>query len=162
MTGAVVRHDGRRLRVKANAGVVLGAGGFSRNSEFRQRYQPVTGEYSGTGEGDTGDAIQAGMAVGAATALMDDAWWVAAFQYPWRRRTASCLWERSLPGAIVVDEAGRRFVNESIPYTDFGHAQASKHSAVPAWLIMDARHRQRYIFRTIYGILPPRVSTRSR
>ena len=156
VTGAVVRHDGRKLRVKANAGVVLGAGGFSRNSEFRQRYQPVTGEYSGTGEGDTGDAIQAGMAVGAATALMDDAWWVAAFQYPGGGVT-SCLWERSLPGAIVVDEAGQRFVNESIPYTDFGHAQL-EHNAVPAWLIMDARHRQRYIFRTIYGILPPRVT----
>jgi len=107
---------------------------------------------------NTGDAIQAGMAVGAATALMDDAWWVAALQYPGGGVT-SCLWERSLPGAIVVDEGGQRFVNESIPYTDFGHAQL-EHNAVPAWLIMDARHRQRYIFRTIYGILPPRVTPR--
>lgn len=156
VTGAVISRDGRELGVKANAGVILAAGGFSRNREFRRRYQPVGDEWTGTGDGDTGDAIEAGMAVGAATALMDDAWWVAAFQYPGGGVT-SCLWERSLPGSIIVDEAGQRFVNESIPYTDFGHAQLER-NAVPAWLIMDGRHRQRYMFRTIYGILPPRVT----
>ena len=42
------------------AGVVLAAGGFSRNSEFRRRHQPVGGHWTGAAEGDTGDAIQPG------------------------------------------------------------------------------------------------------
>ena len=98
--------------------------------------------------------------MGAATALMDDAWWVAAFVlYPGGGIT-SCFWQRSMPGSIIVDESGRRFVNESMPYVDLGHIQLAR-NAIPAWLIMDARHRQRYMFRTIHGILPPRVTPKS-
>ena len=75
VVGAVVEHDGRALRVRARRGVVLAAGGFARNKKLRARHQPVTGEWSSTAGGDTGDAIEAGVALGAATALMDDAWW---------------------------------------------------------------------------------------
>ena len=39
------------------AGVVLAAGGFSRNSEFRRRHQPVGRDWTGAADGDTGDAI---------------------------------------------------------------------------------------------------------
>ena len=129
------------------------------DAEFRRRHQAVGSDWTGAGDGDTGDAIQAGMAVGAAPALMDDAWWVAAFQYPCGGVT-SCFWQRSMPGSIIVDESGRRFVNESMPYVDLGHIQLAR-NAIPAWLIMDARHRQRYMFRTIHGILPPRVTPKS-
>jgi aspartate oxidase len=48
--GAVIIHEGRTLRIKANAGVVLAVGGFSRNAEIRRRYQPVGGDSTGTGE----------------------------------------------------------------------------------------------------------------
>ena len=40
------------------------------DAEFRRRHQPVGSDWTGAGDGDTGDAIQAGMAVGAAPALM--------------------------------------------------------------------------------------------
>ena len=110
------------------------------DAEFRRRHQPVGSDWTGAGDGDTGDAIQAGMAVGAAPALMDDAWWVAAFQYSCGGVT-SCLWERSMPGSIIVDESDRRFVNESMPYVDLGHIQLAR-NAIPAWLIMDARHQE--------------------
>ena len=40
--GAVINKDGERIRVRANRGVVLAAGGFSRNLEMRQQYQRLS------------------------------------------------------------------------------------------------------------------------
>ena len=149
--GAVVEHDGKSVRIRA-AGVVLGAGGFARNNEFRLRHQPVGSDWTSTASGDTGEVIQAAMDVGADTALMDDAWWGASFLTP-GGTAAFCLWERSLPGGIIVDQAGMRFVNESTSYIDVGHAQLGT-DAIPGWLIMDAQHRKRYLF---LNMLPRRT-----
>jgi 3-oxosteroid 1-dehydrogenase len=41
VTGAVVQHEGRDLRIHANRGVVLAGGGFARNSGWRRRYHHV-------------------------------------------------------------------------------------------------------------------------
>jgi len=59
-----------------------------------------------------------------------------------------------MPGAIVVDQAGERFVNESASYVDVGRALLERDRtvpAVPSWLVLDARHRRRYPF----GAFPP-------
>ncbi|CAH2800167.1 MAG: 3-oxosteroid 1-dehydrogenase (EC [uncultured Paraburkholderia sp.] len=42
--------------------------------------------------------------------------------------------ERNLPGCVIVNGHGKRFVNEAAPYSEF----------VPAWMIFDARFRQHY------------------
>ena len=67
-----------------------------------------------------------------------------------------CLAERSLPGCILVNGAGRRFVNESAPYVDAVHAMYDGNTAenphIPAWLVFDQRYRDRYVF----AGLPPR------
>jgi 3-oxosteroid 1-dehydrogenase len=66
------------------------------------------------------------------------------------------LAERTLPGAILVNGAGRRFVNEAAPYVDAVHAMYDGEAAgvphVPSWLICDQRYRNRYSF----AGLPPR------
>lgn len=70
------------------------------------------------------------------------------------------LWERSLPHSMIVDSAGERFVNESTGYLDFGDAVLQRNrtvSAVPAWLIIDARHRRRYPF----GLMLPGITPKS-
>jgi len=74
-----------------------------------------------------------------------------------RRRRAICLWERSLPGSLVVDERGQRFVNESASYTDFGHAQLER-GAIPAWLVLDGRHRRRYPFTSMLPGITPKAA----
>jgi 3-oxosteroid 1-dehydrogenase len=114
----------------------------------------VDGSWSSTVGADTGDAITAATALGAETALMDDAWWGASFLMP-GGGAAFCLWERSLPGSIIVDDHGERFVNESTSYVDVGHAQL-RHGAVPAWLVLDGRHRDRYLFATMLPHRTPR------
>jgi 3-oxosteroid 1-dehydrogenase len=61
-----------------------------------------------------------------------------------------CLAERSLPGCILVNAAGERFVNEAAPYVDAVRAMYDNHTAavphIPAWLIADQRYRDRYLF----------------
>lgn len=54
----------------------------------------------------------------------------------------------------MVDQTGARFCNESESYVDAGRAQLDRNekvAAIPAWLIMDARHRKRYMFGTAPG-----------
>jgi hypothetical protein len=50
---------------------------------------------------------------------------------------------RQLPGTIFVDNAGKRFANESNSYVELGKAMYAAH-AVPCWLIFDDAFRRRY------------------
>src|SRR5690554_4282524 len=77
VVGAVVEHAGSRSRVGARRGVMLSAGGFAHNDAMRQEHHPhpIGTEWTSANPGDVGTPIEAGVAVGAATALMDDAWW---------------------------------------------------------------------------------------
>jgi 3-oxosteroid 1-dehydrogenase len=59
------------------------------------------------------------------------------------------LAERSMPYGIIVDQAGARYTNESESYIDFGHDMIEHHRqtpTIPSWLIVDVRHRRRYLF----------------
>ena len=51
---------------------------------------------------------------------MDDAWWGPSIPLP--GGPYFCLAERSLPGCVIVNGAGERFVNEAAPYVDVVHA----------------------------------------
>ncbi len=63
--------------------------------------------------GNTGSAHEAAIRIGAATDLMDQAWWSPGLTHPDGRSTFSL----GITGGILVDSAGRRFVNESAPPT---------------------------------------------
>jgi 3-oxosteroid 1-dehydrogenase len=54
--------------------VILAAGGFERNRDLRNKFQPdvITDEWTQGCPGNTGAALQAGIDVGAATALLDE------------------------------------------------------------------------------------------
>ncbi|MDP4504941.1 FAD-dependent oxidoreductase [Nonomuraea turcica] len=148
VTGAMVAGpDGGPLRIRARGGVTLAAGGFAHHGDWRQKYHGVPG-YSSAADGDLGDAIRIAESIGAQLALMDDAWWGSAVPMP--DGTAQfMLAERSMPFGIIVDGLGERYTNESASYIDFGHAMLERNktvSAIPSWLIVDARHRRRYLF----------------
>jgi 3-oxosteroid 1-dehydrogenase len=156
VTGVAVLRDGQPVVIRAGRGVVLAAGGFERNAPMRQRYQrpPIGIEWTTGSPGNTGDAITAGEAVGAALDLMDDAWWGPSIPMP--SGPYFCLAERSLPGCILVNGVGQRFVNESAPYVDAVHAMYDGHTDavphIPSWLIFDQRYRNSYVFAGV----PPR------
>ena len=69
----------------------------------------------------TGDGIRAGEKVGAATDLLDEAWWFPAMCWP-DGRLQFMLNERMMPAQFIVNGAGKRFINEAAPYMDFAHA----------------------------------------
>ena len=156
VTGVRAIRDGQPVLIRARRGVLVASGGFERNADMRRRYQraPVGAEWTTGAAGNTGDGIVAGQQVGAATGLMDDAWWGPAIALP--GGPYFCLAERSLPGCLLVNGAGRRFVNESAPYVDAVHAMYDGHTDdnphIPAWLVFDQRYRDRYVF----AGLPPR------
>ena len=147
--GAVVMKDGKRTEIRAKA-VILAAGGFARNNEMRQKYHPhpITTEWTVATAGDFGDAIRAGIAVGAETALMDDAWWGPCF-IDSKGVSQFMIWERSFPYSMIVDKSGKRFMNESASYVDCGHWQYERNDqvpAIPAYLIFDQHHHKYYPF----------------
>lgn len=146
--GAVVDKDGVPTRVGAKKGVLLAAGGFGRNQEMRAKYgpQPSSAEWTSVPPTDTGDAINAGMKIGAATALMGDAWWIPTFMDP--NGSVCDVGARSNPFGFIVDSTGSRFMDESESYVDAGHHQYARHqkvNAIPAWLVVDSNHRKRYM-----------------
>ncbi len=143
VTGA----GGAPQRIRALGGVVLGAGGFAQNAEWRQKYHGIPG-YSSAADGDLGQPIAIAEAAGARLELMDDAWWGASVPLP-DGHSQFVLSERSMPFSIVVDSTGDRYTNESASYIDFGHAMLERDktvAAIPSWLILDVRHRRRYLF----------------
>ncbi|MDJ0383144.1 3-oxosteroid 1-dehydrogenase [Streptomyces sp. G-G2] len=154
VTGVVVEKGGARGVVRARRGVVIGSGGFEHNAEMRARYQqqPIGTQWSVGAKENTGDGIRAGERAGAALALMDDAWWGPSIPLP--GEPYFCLAERTLPGGLMVNAAGARFVNEAAPYSDVVHVMYEKDrgtpgSHIPAWLIVDQNYRDKYLFKDV-------------
>lgn len=108
VVGVVVTKDGRNVRIKAEKGVLINAGGFARNGELRRRFgQDNDGTWTLANPGDTGEAIEAAMRHGAAVDLADGAWWLPGFIMPDGTPAASIA-DRTRPGSIIVDSGGNR------------------------------------------------------
>ena len=159
VVGAVVERDGAAIRIAARGGVVLATGGFDHDMQWRRRYLPLLErDWSFGNPAATGDGIRAGEKVGAATDLLDEAWWFPAMCWP-DGRLQFMLNERMMPAQFVVNGAGKRFINEAAPYMDFAHAmiegQRSGVEHVPCWLVTDIGSFHRYV---VGGHLPiPKV-----
>ncbi|NGO42318.1 3-oxosteroid 1-dehydrogenase [Streptomyces ureilyticus] len=153
VTGAVVTRNGAPGLVRARRGVIVGSGGFEHNAAMRERYQeqPIGTQWTVGAKENTGDGIRAGERAGAALELMDDAWWGPAIPLP--DQPYFCLAERTLPGGLLVNAAGARFVNEAAPYSDVVHTMYDRDTQnaphIPAWLIVDQNYRNRYLFKDV-------------
>ena len=139
--------------MRARRGVILGCGGFEHNEQMRvktsvRRLEP-TGRW-----------------VPRPTPEM--AFWPpkssAQLWISWRTLGGDlrCRWSAllvrliraQLPGSMIVNMAGRRFMNESMPYVEACHHMYGGQYGqgpgpgenVPAWLIFDQQYRDRYIF----------------
>lgn len=150
ITGVVAEHRGRTLRIAARDGVMINAGGFSHNAEMRKKYgpQPSSTEWTNANPGDTGEMIEIAERHGAALDLMDQAWWVPGTLPP-HGEIYMHVTDLSKPHCIVVNRHGKRIMNESQSYMANGHALYA--NDVPAFVIMDSRHRKRYA----WGTMPP-------
>jgi 3-oxosteroid 1-dehydrogenase len=150
VVGVKVVKDGVPAEIRATRGVILGAGGFEKNLEMREKYQPqpTSVDWTTGAPSNAGGGILAGIAAGAQVDLMDDAWWGPTIPLP--NGPWFCLAERNLPGSIIVNGAGKRFMNEALPYVEAVHeiynGEQTGVTHVPSWMIIDQRYRNRYLF----------------
>jgi 3-oxosteroid 1-dehydrogenase len=150
VTGVRLLRDGIASEIRARRGVILGSGGFEKNLEMREKYQPqpTSVEWTTGAASNAGGGILAGIAAGAQVDLMDDAWWGPTIPLP--NGPWFCLAERNLPGSIIVNAAGRRFMNEALPYVEAVHeiykGEETGVTHVPSWMVIDQRYRNRYLF----------------
>ncbi|MDX6219559.1 MAG: 3-oxosteroid 1-dehydrogenase [Frankiales bacterium] len=142
----VVGVTSEKGEIAAPAGVLLALGGFEHNPVMRGQYQlPEVehGRWSLGVEGNTGDGIRAGIEAGAATDLLEDSWWTPAFERP-DGGSSFLLWERTAPLGFLVDQAGRRWVNEGIAYNELGQLMRQEAGRIPSYLVFDQRAFDRY------------------
>ena len=152
VAGAILDHGGRRITVTARRGVVLAAGGFDHSMEMRWKFQSESlgSNLSLGADTNTGDAIRIAQNHGAAIDLMDQAWWFPAVAPLPGKPPAVMLAERSLPGSLIVDQNGDRFVNESTDYMSFGQRvlelERAGRPVEQMWIVFDQRYRNGYVF----------------
>lgn len=155
VTGVRVTIDGADVLVAARSGVVLATGGFEWDGDLVAAFLrgPMTAPASVPS--NTGDGLLMAMRAGARLGNMGQAWWVPAVKIPGdtafgEQRSTLVNRERTLPGSILVNRAGRRFTNEATSYNALGGAfhhmdpLTFGYANLPAWLVFDDRHARRY------------------
>lgn len=161
VVGALVQHDGRKLRIKAHKGVVIATGGYGHNDGLRKRFMPApTPPFSVACASNTGDGIELGLKTGGTVAPETQG--PGAFWTPvsvTRRANGEqgvfphLSLDRAKPGLIAVNGAGKRFVNEASSYHDFVQGMYESHKTaptLPAYLICEASFVARYGLGTVY------------
>jgi len=161
ITGVRIIHEGSDLAVRARRGVVLATGGFEWDTKLVEAYLrgPMHGPVSPPN--NTGDGLRMAMARGADLANMGEAWWVPIVQLPGdtfggHPRSRSVRLERTRPRSIIVNRAGKRFLNEAGEYNSMAGPfhfldPRDGYANDPAWIVFDSQHLKRYGF---LGVLP--------
>ncbi|MFC5745847.1 FAD-dependent oxidoreductase [Actinomadura rugatobispora] len=161
VAGVRVETGGERVAVRARRGVILATGGFEWDETLVRAFLrgPMHGAVSPPN--NTGDGLRMAMALGADLGTMGEAWWVPIVRIPGdtidgRPRSRSVRLERTRPRSIMVNRAGRRFVNESCDYNSMAgafHYLDPRDGYVNdrAWIVFDSVHLDRYGF---LGVAP--------
>jgi len=146
--GVVVKKSGKTQEVRAKA-VVLAAGGFQANPEWRTRYLGPGWELAkvrGT-RFNTGDAIR--MALDAGAAAVGN--WSGCHAVAWERNAPEFgdlavgdqFQKHSYPWGIYLNAEGRRFVDEGADFRNYTYAKYGRvilsQPQQFAWQIFDAK-----------------------
>ncbi|WP_317929839.1 FAD-dependent oxidoreductase [Halioxenophilus sp. WMMB6] len=163
VTGVKVSNFGRQYEIHARHGVVLSAGGFEWNQELRDRYLKVPGltRYSSSPEdANRGEAIIAGLDIGAEVEHAEACWWIPTMHWPMPKASNfdeihQAAFDVGRPHSVCVNRNGDRFVDEACSYDEFGEAmvknQLETGANCPCWLVFDANFREKF---TAGGFLP--------
>ena len=146
--GVVVKRAGKTTEVRAKA-VVLAAGGFQANPEWRTRYLGPLWELAkvrGT-RFNTGDAIRMALDIGAAPVGN----WSGCHAVAWERNAPEFgdltvgdqFQKHSYPWGIYVNAEGKRFVDEGADFRNYTYAKYGRvilnQPGQFAWQIFDAK-----------------------
>ena len=149
--GVVAMIDGEPRRFGTRLGVLVNAGGFAHNQKMRDEYQPGTStKWTNTAEGDTGEMILEMMRQGAAIAQMDEMVGNQMSIPPGMEDAPVkpvVQGVTAAPHAILVDQSGVRYMNESGSYMTYCQGMLARNKtvpAVPSWAIMDSQYMKNY------------------
>lgn len=158
--GAIIDFNGWHRRIHARVGVIVAPGETVRRGKAAQiDARPCQSDpaQEPAASIDTNHAISAMTDIGAITSTSGQSWWATGFAVPvpsshGHDRAISCtplVQEFHKPHLIIVDQTGRRFVNEAASMMQVGRACIERNAtvaALPAWAIFDTNHRRRYAF----------------
>jgi 3-oxosteroid 1-dehydrogenase len=160
VVGAIVQRNGQRMTIRARHGAILATGGFERNGALRQQFLSgsTNPEWTASQSNNTGDALIAARAIGADVEHMDSGWWTPVIKVPGTDGAHPLFVERAMPGAIIVNQAGRRFMNEAASYhmTGLAMIKANRPEAgtIPSYILFDAVFHWRYPMGPLLPMLP--------
>lgn len=127
--GVEIIVDGKRQTLTAQRGVLLATGGFSWNEKARKDHYPhghLEDRHTSLtpAESATGDGLNIALEVGASInrSPLNAAAWSPVSRLPQKDGTYSPFphyIDRAKPGIIAIDDRGKRFINEAVPYQDF-------------------------------------------
>jgi 3-oxosteroid 1-dehydrogenase len=141
VVGVRARTADGEVEIRARHGVLIAAGGFERNPAQRLLHG-VPGDAAWTmapAGTNTGESIDAAVAIGAATDLLDQGWFCPGLQQP----DGSGSFTLGFRGGVIVDQQGRRYANECLPYDRFGRTMAAGPGRIPSWFVFDSREEGR-------------------
>jgi succinate dehydrogenase/fumarate reductase flavoprotein subunit len=154
VTGVVIDSGETREVIRADRAVVLATGGFSHEPRMRADYLPArAGAYSSACASSKGEGIRLALAAGAVMRPQptNNAFWVPVSVARGKdgrdRIFPHTVTDRAKPGAIVVDQAARRYVNEAVSYHEFVQAMFRADEAgraIPSFMICDSRFLWKY------------------
>lgn len=151
VVGVVAEIGGKAVRIGANLGVLVNAGGFGQNQTMRDKYMPGTkAAWSNTPEGDTGDMHVELSRIGGVLAQMDQmvgyqTSYAPGFDTDYVKPGGQGI--AAKPGAILVDQSGVRYMNEGGSYELFCQNMLERNrtvGAVPSWVIFDQTYAENY------------------
>lgn len=148
ISGVITMRGDRPWKIGARYGVLLNAGGFSRNRTLRDLHIPNTSvDWTLTAPGDTGDMHHELIRIGAAMAQMGE---LVGNQMTIPPNTEPQCIQAQLakPHAFLVDQTGFRYLNEGGSYMEFCQRMLQRNAvatAIPSWMIMDSQFLKRYM-----------------
>lgn len=146
--GVRVRHEGRMVDIPAKA-VLIAAGGFQANSEWRTRYLGPGWDLAkvrGT-RFNTGDGIRMALDIGA----MPYGNWSGAHAVAWEYNApefgdlavGDAFQKHSYPFGVVINNDGNRFLDEGADFRNYTYAKYGreilKQPGYSAWQVFDAK-----------------------
>ncbi|WP_280346587.1 FAD-dependent oxidoreductase [Nocardia neocaledoniensis] len=142
VVGVVAKQYGRLHTYRARRGVVLTTGGFADNAEMVAQHAPqLVGLGVNSDGGDDGRGVVMAQAAGAAV----------------RHMSAAQVGISLIPGMMVrgmiVDEKGRRFINEDVYPGLVGQAALFKHG-LKVWVILDEQAYEEVPENERWGVQP--------
>lgn len=164
VVGVEAEQDGKTMQIMARRGIVLASGGFEWDKQLNAQFLGGHLTHPQSPPANEGDGLRMAMALGADLSNMSDAWWCPAHALPGETYDGQPLARgdfttiRGLPHTMIVNRAGKRFVNESLTYNDITKAllhfdpNVYARPNLPAWLILDQNYLSRYALHTYIPI----------